>query len=102
MSPQDPQFSSTTEWERSAAIARRAGGQYAAGLLSLKLTSHTQPFHNPFQPFRIKWEVYFSKVCSFVIIVLTIMACWLGFGSVTTYNEKKLHLTQNKQGTSNN
>ena len=32
------------------------------------LTSHTQPFRNPFE--NKVWEVYFSKeVCSFVIIV---------------------------------
>ena len=34
--------------------------------------------------------------------LIVFMALLVGVWSVTTYNEKKLHLTQDKQGTSNN
>ena len=36
----------------------KSGGQYAAVSNSL---SHSETFSNPFEPFQIKWEVYFSK-----------------------------------------
>ena len=38
--PPGPRLSSPAERERSAAIARRAGGQYVAVLVNLHLTSH--------------------------------------------------------------
>ena len=41
LGPQGPRLSSPVGWEVSAAIARRAGGQYVAALFSLQLTSHT-------------------------------------------------------------
>ena len=47
-------------------------GSICCSLFSLQLTSHTQPFRNPFETLSNKvWEIYFSKeVCSFVIIVM--------------------------------
>ena len=64
----DPRLSSPAEWERSAAMVRGTWGQYVAVCSRLQLTSHTQPFRNPFK--NKVWEVYFSKeVCLFVIIV---------------------------------
>ena len=38
----------------------KSGGQYAAVLFSLQ-PSHSKTFSSPFEPFQIKWEVYFSK-----------------------------------------
>ena len=75
----DPRLSSPAEWERSAAIVRGTWGQYVAvcsvsnsPLFRLQLTSHTQPFRNPFE--NKVWEVYFSKeLCLFVHY------CWLCF-----------------------
>ena len=70
----DPQLSIPAEWERSAAIVRKTWGQYVAVCPRPQITSHTQPFRNPFK--NKVWEVYFSKeVCSFVIIVDFVSAC---------------------------
>ena len=39
----------------------RVGGQYVAVLFGLYLPLTLKPLSNPFEPFQIKWEVYFSK-----------------------------------------
>ena len=64
------------EWERSAAMARRTRGQYAAVCPRFQLTSHTQPTSTLL---RIKCErLYFYKeVCSFVH--WSRHYCWLSF-----------------------
>ena len=41
------------------------------------------------------------KSCN-VRLFVWFMALLVGFGVLQSYNEKKLHLTQDKQGTSNN
>ena len=68
--PQGPRSSSPAERERSAAKDEGTGGKYVAVFVqSPNHLSHKTLL----QPFRIKWEVYFSKEpCSFDIIVLTI------------------------------
>ena len=69
--PPGPRLSSPGERERNAAVARRVGGQYVAicSVSDSPLTDNT--FRNPFQPFQIKWDVYFSKeLCPLVFIVL--------------------------------
>ena len=70
LGPQDPRLSSPAEWEKKCCYSQRNWGSIYCSLFSLHLTSHTQPFRNPFATISNKvWEVYFSKVCSFVIIV---------------------------------
>ena len=60
----DLRLSSPTEWEKKCCYSQRN----CCSLFRLQLTSHTQPFRNPFE--NKVWEVYFSKeVCLFVIIV---------------------------------
>ena len=61
LGPQGPWLSSPAEWERSAAIARRAGGQYVAVFVQSPIhLSHITLS----QPFRIKCERYiFLKKC---------------------------------------
>ena len=76
MGPRDPRFSSPPKRERTAARGRGIWGQYVA----VCSVSNSPLAHNPFatlsQPFRIKWEVYFSKeLCSFVIIIDFVFAC---------------------------
>ena len=39
----------------------KSGGQYVAVLIGLQLPLTVKPLSNPFEPFQIKWEVYFSK-----------------------------------------
>ena len=69
----DPRLSSPVEWEWSAAKTRGRWGQYVAVCSRLQLTSHTQPFRDPYE--NKVWEVDFSKeVCSFVIIVDNVSA----------------------------
>ena len=46
------------------------------------------------------WLLIFFFFESLIAIVFYGLVGWVW--SVTTYNEKKLHLTQDKQGTSNN
>ena len=56
---------------KKCCYSQRNLGSICCSLLRLQLTSHTQPFHNPFATLSNKeWEVYFFKaVCSFVIFV---------------------------------
>ena len=42
-------------------VGHKNGGQYVPVLFSFQLTSHSKTFSNPFEPFQIKWEVYFFK-----------------------------------------
>ena len=63
LAPQGPRLSSPAEWERSAAIARRAGGQYVA--VFVQYPTHLSHITLS-QPFQIKWEAYFSKEMYFV------------------------------------
>ena len=74
---QDPQLSSPAEWEKKCCYSQRNLGSICCSLFSLHLTSHTQPFRNPFATLSNKvWEVFFSKeLCSFVIIVDYVSAC---------------------------
>ena len=77
----DPRLSSPAEWERSAAIARRAGGQYVAVFVQ----SPTHLSHiTLLQPFQIKWEVYFSKELCFVChyCVDYVSACVYVYGCI--------------------
>ena len=71
LDPPDPRLSSPEERERNAAMARRVG-VYMLQFYSVSnspLTDNT--FRNPFEPFQIKWEVYFSKeLFPLVFIVL--------------------------------
>ena len=39
----------------------KSGGQYVAVLFGLQLPLTGKTLSNPFEPFQIKWEVYFSK-----------------------------------------
>ena len=39
----------------------KSGGPYVAVLFGLQLPLTVKPLSNPFEPFQIKWEVYFSK-----------------------------------------
>ena len=58
LGPQGPRLSSTAERERNAAKDNGNGGQYVA--VFVQSTTHLS--HIAFsQPFRKKWEVYFSK-----------------------------------------
>ena len=53
---------------KKCCYSQRNLGSICCSLFGLQLTSHTQPFCNPFE--NKVWDVYFSKeLCSFVIIV---------------------------------
>ena len=63
--PPGHRLSSPGERERNAAMARRVGVNMLqfCSVSNSPLTDNT--FRNPFEPFQIKWEVYFSKeLCS--------------------------------------
>ena len=46
-------------------------------------------FRNPFEPFQIKWQVYFSKeLCPFVFIVLNMFLYAYVLCGYTTYGYK--------------
>ena len=48
--------------------------------------SHSKTFRNPFEPFQIKWEVYFSKeLCSLVSIVLNMFLHTSAYEYVTAW-----------------
>ena len=66
-----PRLSSPRERKRNAAMARRVGVNMLqfCSVSNSPLTNNT--FRNPFEPFQIKCEVYFSnELCSLVFIVL--------------------------------
>ena len=67
---QGPRLLSPAGWERNAAIAKRAGGQYVAVFVQSP-THHSH--NNPFVTISNKvWGMFFSKeVCPLVFIVLT-------------------------------
>ena len=46
----------------------KSGVQYVAVLFSLQITSHSV---NLFEPFQIKWEVYFSKEVSSLVFIVS-------------------------------
>ena len=67
-SPQWPPVEQPSRMRKKCCYSQRNLGSICCSLFHLQLTSHTQPFRNPFE--NKVWEVYFSKeVCSFVIIV---------------------------------
>ena len=59
--PPDPQLSSPGEWERDDIMAIRVGVNMLQFCSASNSLSHSKAFSNPFEPFQIKWEVYFSK-----------------------------------------
>ena len=60
--PAGPRSSSPEERERNAVMAIRVGGSICcSSIRSPTHLSHSKTFSNPFEPFQIKWEVYFSK-----------------------------------------
>ena len=78
LGPQDPGWAAHQNEEEVLLLSEELGVNMLQSLFRLQLTSHTQPFRNPFATYsRMKvWEVYFSKeVCSFVIIVDYVSAC---------------------------
>ena len=54
-------LSSPGERDRHNADGHKSGGQYVAVLFGLQLPLTVKPWVSLFEPFRIKWEVYFSK-----------------------------------------
>ena len=56
----DPRLSSPGERERNAVMAIRVGSISCSSVRS-PTPSHSKTFCNPFEPFQIKREVYFSK-----------------------------------------
>ena len=90
--PPGPQLSSPGERERNAVIARRVGRSVCcSSVQSPTHLSHSKTFRNPFEPFRIKWEVYFSKeLCPLVLIVSLLCFCMymciVGHGYTTLYS----------------
>ena len=67
--PPCPWLSSPGERERNAAMARTVGSICCSSVQSPTHLSYNT-FRNPFEPFQIKWEVYFSKeLCPLVFIV---------------------------------
>ena len=77
LGPAGPPVEQPSRMRKKCCYSQRNFGSICCSLFSLQLTSHTQPFHNPFATLSNKvWEVYFSKeVCSFVIIVDFVSAC---------------------------
>ena len=59
--PPGPQLSRPGEWERKAVMAIRVGSICCSSVQPPTHLSHRKTFSNPFEPFQIKWEVYFSK-----------------------------------------
>ena len=79
-----PRLSSPGERERNAAMARRVGFNILqfCSVFNSPLTDNT--FRNPFEPFQIKWEVYFSKeLCPLVFIVLNMFLLASAYEYVT-------------------
>ena len=60
--PPGLRLSSPGDWEINA-DGHKSGGQYVAVLFGLPTPSHTQPF-------QIKWEVYFSKRLSSLVVIM--------------------------------
>ena len=66
--PRWPLVEYLNRMKKKCCFSQRNLGSICCSLFCLQLTSHTQPFCNPFE--NKVWEVYFSKeVCSFVNIV---------------------------------
>ena len=59
--PPGLQLSNPGERERHNADVHKSGGQYVAVLFGLQFPLTVKPWVTPFEPFQIKWEVYFSK-----------------------------------------
>ena len=55
----------------------KSWSQYFAALFDLQLPlTHNNTLRNPFEPFQMKWEVYFSKeLCPLVFIVSSLWSC---------------------------
>ena len=68
-------LSSPGERERHNADGHKSGGQYIAVFVQPPTPSHSKTLSNPFEPFQIKWEVYFSKnwVARFYCVVVIIL-----------------------------
>ena len=56
-----PRLSNTGERERNTVMAIRVGVNMLQFSSASNSLSHSKTFSNPFEPFQIKWEVYFSK-----------------------------------------
>ena len=65
-----PRFSSPGERERNAAVARRVRGSICCSSVQSPTHLTDNTFHNPFEPFRIKWEVYFSKELGPLVLIV--------------------------------
>ena len=56
-----PRLGSPGERERNAVMAIEWGSICCSSVQLPTHLSHSKTFSNPFEPFQIKWEVYFSK-----------------------------------------
>ena len=88
--PPGPRLSSPRERERNAVMAIRMGVNMLQFCSVSNSLSHSKTFSNPFEPFQIKWEVYFSKeLCRSSLLCrrydsACICVCIVGHGYTTS------------------
>ena len=70
-----PRLSSPGEQERNAVMAIRVGSICCSSFQSPTHLSHSKIFGNPFEPFQIKWEVYFSKELCPLVYIASLCFC---------------------------
>ena len=61
LGPQAPGWAAQENRKRNAIMARRVGVNMLQFCSVSNSLSHSKTLSNPFEPFQIKWEVYFSK-----------------------------------------
>ena len=86
--PPGLRLSSPGEQERHNADGHKSGGQYIAVLFGLQLPLTVKPWVTLFEPFQIKWEVYFSKTVSLVVFIVSLRSAriciWL-YNSISDF-----------------
>ena len=89
LGPQAPGWAAQENGKEMLLWPEEWGSIFCNSVQSPTYLPHSKTFRNPFEPFQIKWEVYFSKeLCPLVFIVLNMFLHASAYEYVTALQQR--------------